>query len=119
MRQKILDLFSAICSPTEGEQALAEGLCDAARGTLAARLRPGLSPEDCGEAFPIAAAMLAAAGLLPLRSNRNVEQFTVGEVSVRTSSGGTTDAAALRQEAARLMAPYLNADGFAFREVRG
>ena len=63
----------------------------------------------------------AAAGLLPARSGGGVEQFTAGEVSIRTGGGGDLCqlAAAFRRQAADLMAPFWGDDGFAFLGVRG
>ena len=79
-----------------------------------------MSPEDCG-AFPCAAALLAAAGLLPCRDGGDVERFTAGEVSLQTGGNGGLCAAAglLRRQAAAMMAPYWADDSFAFAGVRG
>ena len=72
------------------------------------------------EAFLCAAGYLAAAGLVGSRGGR-AEQFTAGEVSIRT--GGTEDRGTqLRALARQLMAPYSEsggADAFAFRGVLG
>ena len=44
----------------------------------------------------------------------------MGDVSLRTGSGGSGGGAEiLRRQAERLMAPYWQDDGFAFLEVRG
>lgn len=66
MLEHIMSLASAIVQPSEAEKPLLAALCTAAQARLAGRLRAGLSPEDCADAFPCAAALLAAAGLLPL-----------------------------------------------------
>ena len=106
MRETILELARAICAPTEAE--------------LASRLGTEVSPADCGDAFSCAAALLTAAGLLACRTGGEAEQFTVGDVSLRTGSGGSGGGAeTLRRQAERLMAPYWQDDGFAFLEVRG
>lgn len=121
MYEKIYTLACAIVTPTEAEQPLLEALCTAALADLTGRLREGLTPEDCGGAFPCAAALLAAAGLLPCRESGGVEQFTVGEVSIRTAGGGDrcSAAATLRSQSAALIAPYCGDDSFAFLGVRG
>ena len=105
MHEKILTLAKAIVRPAEEEEALLDALC---------------TPEDCG-AFPCAAALLAAAGLLPCRDGGDVERFTAGEVSLQTGGNGGLCASAglLRRQAAAMMAPYWADDSFAFAGVRG
>ena len=88
MRETILELARAICAPTEAEEPLLEALASAAEAELAGRLGTEVSPADCGDAFPCAAALLTAAGLLACRTGGEAEQFTVGDVSLRTGSGG-------------------------------
>ena len=120
MRETILELARAICAPTEAEEPLLEALASAAEAELASRLGTEVSPADCGDSFPCAAALLTAAGLLACRTGGEAEQFTVGDVSLRTGSGGSGGGAEiLRRQAERLMAPYWQDDGFAFLEVRG
>lgn len=120
MRETIMALAAAIASPSEAEQPLLEALCAAAETELTGRLREGTAPADCANAFLCAAALLAAAGLLPCRAADGVEQFTVGEVSIRSGAGDRCEAGALlRRQALALMAPYCSDDSFAFRGVRG
>lgn len=121
MLEQILHLAAAIVQPSEEEQPLLTALCAAAEAELTRRLREGLSPEDCGDAFPCAAALMAAAGILPCRSGGDVEQFSAGDVSLRTGGGGQAceAAAAMRRQAASMMAGYCGDDAFAFLGVRG
>lgn len=121
MLEHILHLAEAIVQPSEAEKPLLTALCAAAEAELTRRLREGLSPEDCGDAFPCAAALLAAAGLLPCRSGGDVEQFSAGDVSLRTGGGGQVceAAAAMRRQAASMMAGYWGDDAFAFQGVPG
>lgn len=121
MREQILQLASVIVRPSEAEMPLLEALCTAAEAEVSRRLGEDTAPEDCGDAFLCAAALLAAAGMLPCRSGGDVEQYTVGDVSVRTGSGGQSceAAAAMRRQAASIMAPYWGDGEFAFQEVRG
>ena len=73
-----------------------------------------------GLAALIAAALLAAGGLLVCRSGGDGEQFSVGDVSVRTGGGqGCEAAAAMRRQAAAMMAGFCGDDEFAFLGVRG
>lgn len=118
MHEAIFELAKALTQPAQAELPLLEALCAAAGAELAGRLREGLTPEDCGDAFRCAAALLAAAGLLPGREAGEAEQFSAGEVSLRTGDGGQA-ASALRRQAEALMAPYWQDDGFAFLGVRG
>lgn len=106
----------------ETELALLKLLCTAAEQVWAERLRPGMTSAECGDAFPCAAAFTAAADLLAGRgAGTAVSSFTAGTVSVSERSAGETAAAAkaLREEAEGLMAPYVTAEDFAFRGVRG
>ncbi len=120
MLDHIVSLAAAIAGPSDAERPLLEALCASAEDQLKRRLRPGVAPEDCGDALPCAAALLAAAGLLPCRSAGEPEQFTAGDVSVRTDGGRLCrTAAALRRQAAGMMVPFCEAGDFAFRGVRG
>lgn len=121
MYETILTLARAIVRPAEDEEPLFEALCASAEMELAGLLREGVAPEDCGGAFPCAAALLAAANLLPCRDGGDVEKFTAGEVSLQTGGNGGLCAAAglLRRQAAAMMAPYWRDDTFAFVGVKG
>lgn len=118
--ERILQIASSIAQAGEEEHPLLEALCTAAEENLAGRLREGLRVEQCADAFCCAAAMLAAAGMLTCRDGGDVEQFSAGDVSMRTGGGGACEAAAsLRRQAAYLMAPYWDDGGFAFLGVQG
>lgn len=120
LHQRVLELAEAMAQPEERERHLLEALCTAAEADAAGRLRDGLTPESCGFAYLCAAAMLAVSGLLPCREDGGTEQFTAGDVSIRTAGGsGCGAGAALRRQAAGLMAEYWRDDGFAFVGVRG
>lgn len=121
MQEQILQLAAVIVQPSETERPLLEALCTAAEAEVIRRLRDGTAPEDCGDAFFCAAALLAASGMLPCRGGGDVEQYTVGDVSVRTGGSGKVcgTAAAMRQQAASIMAPYWGDSEFAFQGVRG
>jgi len=115
---QVMSLAEAIVRPTEAEQPLLTALCTAAVAELTGRLRDGVTPEDCGDAFPCAAALLAAAGMLPCRGGGDVRQFSVGDVSLRMDGEGT-GGDPLRRQAERMIAPYCGDGGFAFLGVRG
>ena len=77
----------------ETEMALLEALCQAAEAAWTGRLREGVAAEDCGTAFPCAAAFTAAADLAAGRSGNTVAAFKAGDVSVESRDGA--DSAAL------------------------
>lgn len=117
----IVELARTVSGAGEAETALLEALCQAAETAWTGRLCQGVTPEDCGTAFPCAAAFTAAADLATGRSGDAVASFKAGDISVdrRDGADGAALAAALRQTAERLMAPYTQMADFAFRRVRG
>lgn len=111
MLEEIMRLAQAMSGE---ESVLLEPLCRAALEELTAELREGLTAEDCGSAFPCAAACLAAAALAETRPGGGVASFRAGDVSVTTSEASGNQ---LRALAKRLMAPY-SRSGFCFQGVR-
>ena len=116
-----MKLAQAISAAETAEQGLLELLCTAAEQAWAERLREGLAPEDCGAAFQCAAAFTAAANLVGGRGGGAVSSFTAGVVSIQEAEAGQQGALAerMQQTAVRMMAPYVIADDFCFRGVRG
>ena len=116
MTEEILMLARAVSGAGDAESPLLEPLCQAAQRRWESRLRPGLTPEDCREAFVCAAAFMAAG-----RGGGAVSAFTAGEVSVKGRGAAESAALArgLRETAERLMAPYAGEESFCFRGVRG
>jgi len=105
------------------ESEALEPLCRTAMELLQRQLKAEYTAEDCGQAFPCAAAALAAASLLECEGAGAVS-FRAGDVSVTAVSAAerSKNAAALRRMAEELMAPWLEqelAGGFAFVGVRG
>ena len=95
------------------QDALLRVLCQAAKATLAGRLRSNITPEDCRADFISAGSLLALAALS--ESDGGPERFTAGDLTVQR---GTSSAAArcLRGQAELLMMPYVR-DCFAFLGV--
>ena len=120
MKERILELALAAAGG-EADRTLLESLCLAAEGAWLARLREGVTAEDCGEALPCAAAFTAAADLTAGTGGGGVASFSAGDVSVRIRDGGERHRAAesLRQAAQRLMEPYVRAAGLWARGVEG
>ena len=96
MTEKVLKLLAAMGADTSQEELLTP-LCQAVQDSLARRLRPGVTAEDCESAF--------------------VTAFTAGDVTIRREGGRET--AALLEQAERLMAPYVVDGGFFVQGVRG
>jgi hypothetical protein len=92
-----------------------EVLCRSAEVSLRAKLREGITPEDCKADFVAAASLYALAAMTEMDKDLQVEQFTAGDLTLRRKG---TDAAVccLRYQAELLMLPYVN-DRFSFRGV--
>ncbi len=90
-------------------------LCAAATASVAARLREGLSPQDCKADFIAAASLFALAAMNSVDDMDQLQQLRIGDVTLHR---GSKDAASncLRSQAELIIAPYLK-DRFAFRGV--
>lgn len=95
-------------------------LARAVERQLAARLKEGTAPEDCGPAFPLAAAMLVTDRLSGMTGGGEVTSFTAGDLTVkRSASASGRTAKSLSAQAEGLLAPWLEDAGFVFRGVEG
>ena len=92
-------------------------LCRNACNMLNRRLRDGLMAEDCGEAYPLAAAWIALDWLRGGQGMYGVTYLSAGDLTVRRDGGG--DDGSLSQRAYEIMKPFLRDDGFVFRGVKG
>ena len=99
----------------EEQDTLLLPLIEAAQDSLQRRLKAGVSPRDCGSAFPLAAALTAMDGLDRAAGEGDVSSFTAGEVSIRLQEQSGSRA----EQAEQLLAPGLGETGFAFRGVEG
>ena len=119
MRERILSLATAVSGVGTEREDLLSALCDAAEAEWNARLRDGMTAADCGETFCCAVAFTAAANLAAGQSS-DVASFTAGEISVKGQSGKecAARAAALRETAERMMAPYAKPVDFCFKGVQ-
>lgn len=104
-----------------GEEMVLEGFCTEALTQWSRRLKETVTPEDCRTALIPACALTALAGFLTGREGAAVPlSFTAGEVSLRQETGEAEHRLRqLREEAARLMVPYVGDGDFHFRGVRG
>ena len=85
------------------QDALLRVLCQAAKATLAGRLRRGVTPEDCRADFISAGSLLALAALS--ESDTGPERFTAGEMTVQRGDRAGA-AGSLRRQAEGIIAPY-------------
>ena len=101
----------------ERQTRLLEVLCSGTSTALAARLREGITPEDCKADFIAAASLYALSALGEADEQLLVEEFRAGDLTVR-QSGGQRDAASrcLQRQADMMILPYLK-DRFAFLGV--
>lgn len=91
-------------------------LCTASASSLAARLREGLTPEDCKADFVAAASLYALAAFNCARDG-NLEQITAGDLTVKRSADRADVASnCLRHQAELMITPYLK-DRFVFKGV--
>lgn len=102
---------------TEHQTQVLGVLCTATTASLQARLREGLTPEDCKADFIAAASLMSLAAINSVSQQEQTEQITVADFTVRNSKG-SSDAASncLRAQAELMIAPYLK-DRFSFQGV--
>ena len=116
LQQQVFAQAMLLAGDMEGKQAdLLNMLCTAATASLGARLREGLTPEDCKVEFIAAASLLALAGLNETYATGKTEEFKAGDLTVKRSSKDPAYNCLYRQ-AEMLIQPYLQ-DTFAFRGV--
>jgi len=96
-------------------QAMLEVLCRAAEVSLKAKLRSGITPEDCKADFIAAASLYAVAALSEVDDMAQLEQFSVSDLTVRRK-GGDAASSCLRYQAELMMLPYVS-DRFSFLGV--
>ena len=94
------------------QEALLKLLCQGAASSLTARLRQGLTPEDCKADFIAAASLFALASMSGCSDMDRLEQITAGDITLKRS-GPDAAANCLRYQAELMIAPYL-ADRFTF-----
>ena len=103
---------------SEDQEALLFPLVQVVHGQLEGRLKAGTLPEDCGPAFPLAAALMVMDLLSGMPGGGDgVTSFTAGGLTIRKESEGRSGALSARAE--RLLAPWLAGSGFLFQGVEG
>ena len=90
-------------------------LCAASTASLTARLRDGLTPDDCKADFIAAASLFALAAMNSADEKGNLAEFKAGDLTVKRS-GSDAASRCLRNQAELMIAPYLK-DRFTFTGV--
>lgn len=99
----------------EENRPLLEILCRSAENSLRAKLREGLTPEDCRADFVAAASLYAVAAMSEVGQTAIPEQVDLGDLTVRRASNDAASCC-LRYQAELMMMPYCQ-DRFAFLGV--
>ncbi len=108
--EEIIALAAFLCGEETADDILA-ALCQAAAESLSRKLLDGVKPGDCGKAFPLAAAAIAAKARQEGQSS--VAGFTAGALSLSvTEEGDRFTSAALA-----LLEPWMKDSEFGFRRV--
>ncbi len=105
-------LLSGVEESTQGQ--LLQLFCRSAVTSLTARLRPGMTPEDCRADFIAAAALYALAAFSEVEDFAELCHIQLGDLTVKRNGGAA--AKCLRSQAGLIMAPYVK-DRFSFRGV--
>ena len=116
LKEQVFAQAALLAGQLEGSRLeMLDVLCTATVASLAARLRPGLTAEDCKADFIAAASLYALAALNEVGDTDRLEEISAGDLTLRKSSA---DAAAncLRNQAEIMIVPYLK-DRFSFRGV--
>lgn len=119
MHEEILALAKTLCSGAE--ESRLERLCEACEAEVAAKLRAGVSTEQCEAAFICAAAWLAAAYYESAEGSDGIVSLRAGEMSVTAAGADRRSARCdlLRRSARALMEPYCRETAFSFQGVQG
>lgn len=97
------------------EQELLLLLCQGTVSSLTARLRPGLTPEDCRADFVAAASLFALAAMSQVSRDAAFGEVKLGDVTLKRQDADTASRC-LHNQGSMIIAPYL-ADRFSFRGV--
>ena len=115
MTELVFNQAALLAGQLDDRQAeLLRILCQSAESSLEARLRDGLTAEDCQSDFVTAASLYALAALDETRSSE-ITELKAGDLTVK-KGGAEGTARCLQQQADRIIQPYLK-DSFAFLGV--
>lgn len=105
--------MAAAISGCEKEDDLLAALCECASNVLKTRLKDGVTVEDCGKAFPVAAAALAAKAWEDGVGERAISSFAAGSVSLSVTQEGDRFTSA----AIEMLRPWMKDSEFGFQKV--
>lgn len=108
----ILTMAAAI-SGGETTDPILMTLCQAAYEAVSMGLKEGVAPEDCGKAFPVAVAAIAARAWEDGVGTGAVSSFAAGSVRLSVTQEGDRFTSA----AVELLRPWLRDRGFGFQRV--
>lgn len=97
---------------TDQQTEILNALCTATTASLSARLRDGLTPEDCKADFIAASSLLALAAMSGVEDGAKTEQITAGDFTIRKQYSNAASNC-LRAQAELMILPYLK-DNFSF-----
>lgn len=105
-----------LCGELEPRQEeLARLMAGAVAGTLTARLRRGLQPEDCRADLVAAGSLYTLAALTEAEEMLQPESFTAADLTIHRPDSAAA-VRCLRAQAELILCPYLE-DRFSFRGV--
>lgn len=110
--EDIITMAARLCGAAEDDTLLL-GLCRASYEALELRLRDGVTVEDCGKSFPIAAAAIAAKAWEEGVGAAGISTFAAGSVQLSVNQEGDRFTSA----AMALLSPWLKDSEFGFRRV--
>lgn len=104
---------------SQEEETALLALSQAAEKDWESRLLAGVTRADCADAFDVACAWTALAGMAGAEALTQPKSFTAGDLTIVRGDQGNTCAQSLLQQANCLMAPYTRDLDFVFQGVRG
>ena len=114
LAEQVFVQAALLAGDLDGRQTdLLNVLCAAATISLTARLREGLTPDDCKADFIAAASLFALASLNEAGDTSQMEEFKAGDLTVKQSSKKDAASRCLYNQAELMISPYLK-DRFAF-----
>ena len=114
MEEQVLKLLKQLRPCSEGDELLLL-LCGTACSRLKGMLKPDVAVEECGDAFPFAAACLAMEWLADMGESANITSLSAGDLTVRREAG----CRGKKGRALDLLTPWLKDETFIFRGVKG
>ena len=117
LKEQVFAQAALLAGDLDGRQTdLLNVLCTASTAALTARLKEGLSPDDCKADFIAAASLFALAALNEAEDSDQVEEFKAGDLTVKQGSRKDAASRCLQNQARLMISPYLQ-DRFAFLGV--